>query len=169
MTILMRSALQTDLPQIIEIYNSTIPSRMSTADLHPVTVESRLPWFKEHQGFDKPLIVYEEEDKIKGWISLSSFYGRPAYQNTVEISLYVDPNHHRQGIGKELLTYILYEPRFSENKTILAFIFAHNLPSLNLFKSYNFLQWGYLPQVAELDGIKRDLVILGWRKPETTI
>lgn len=45
--------------------------------------------------------------------------------------------------------------------TIVAYIFGHNIPSLKLFKSFGFTQWGLLPQVAELDGIKRDLVILG--------
>jgi L-amino acid N-acyltransferase YncA len=32
---------------------------------------------------------------------------------------------------------------------------------LNLFKKHQFQQWGYLPEVAQLDDQKRDLVILG--------
>ena len=44
-----------DLDQIVSIYNSTIPSRMVTADLEPVSVESRLPWYKEHHPGKRPL------------------------------------------------------------------------------------------------------------------
>ena len=36
-----RDALKTDLEKIVEIYNSTIPSRMVTADTEPVSVESK--------------------------------------------------------------------------------------------------------------------------------
>jgi phosphinothricin acetyltransferase len=38
-------AVRDDLPAIIDIYNATIPGRMVTADLEPITVESRLRWF----------------------------------------------------------------------------------------------------------------------------
>lgn len=41
MTINIRSAITEDLPRIVEIYNSTVDSRMVTADTSPVTVESR--------------------------------------------------------------------------------------------------------------------------------
>ena len=37
----LRDATEADLPAIVEIYNATIPGRMVTADLEPVTVESR--------------------------------------------------------------------------------------------------------------------------------
>ena len=42
----LRNATEHDLPAIVAIYNATIPSRMVTADLDPVTVEaygSRVP------------------------------------------------------------------------------------------------------------------------------
>jgi len=37
----LRDATEVDLPAIVDIYNSVIPGRMVTADLEPVTVESR--------------------------------------------------------------------------------------------------------------------------------
>jgi L-amino acid N-acyltransferase YncA len=47
-----REATRADLPSIVEIYNATIPSRMVTADLEPVSVESRVHWFEQHRpGF----------------------------------------------------------------------------------------------------------------------
>ena len=47
--------------------------------------------------------------------------------------------------------------------TFLAFVFGHNVPSLALFERAGFVRWGQLPRVAELDGIERDVVILGRR------
>ena len=46
---------------------------------------------------------------------------------------------------------------------LLGFIFAHNEPSLRLFEKLGFARWGCLPRVAELDGVERDLVIVGLR------
>jgi phosphinothricin acetyltransferase len=46
---------------------------------------------------------------------------------------------------------------------LLGFIFGHNEPSLKLFERFGFEKWGHLPSVAELDGIERDLVIVGKR------
>ncbi|MGL4854524.1 MAG: GNAT family N-acetyltransferase, partial [Lentisphaeria bacterium] len=37
-----------DLPQIVDIYNSTVASRMVTADTHTISVESRIQWFHNH-------------------------------------------------------------------------------------------------------------------------
>jgi L-amino acid N-acyltransferase YncA len=44
----IRDAVPADLPGIVEIYNSTVPSRMVTADPEPISVESRREWFFDH-------------------------------------------------------------------------------------------------------------------------
>ena len=50
--------------------------------------------------------------------------------------------------------------------TLLGFIFAHNEPSLRLFEGFGFQRWARLPRVANLDGVERDLDILGLRVPD---
>ena len=158
-----RPASHEDLERIVEIYNSTIPSRMVTGDTEAVSVAAREAWFDEHDPVARPLWVAEEEKVCVGWLSLSSFYGRPAYRATVEVSLYVDQNHRRQGVGSYLLSEaISYAPSVGI-ETLLGFIFGHNQPSLSLFHRFSFTQWGCLPRVAELDGTERDVVILGRR------
>ncbi len=94
-----RIAKREDLPQIVDIYNSTIPSRLVTADTEPVSVESRVRWFDEHSADFRPLWVVEVYGHIGGWLSFSSFYGRPAYSKTAEISVYVNQAHRKQGLG----------------------------------------------------------------------
>jgi phosphinothricin acetyltransferase len=162
----IRDAIATDLPTIVEIYNASIPSRMATADTELISVESRLSWFREHSPTSRPLWVIENEQQIAGWLSFRSFYGRPAYQKTAELSLYISPHFHRQGMGKRLLERAIAKSPELGLHTLVGFIFAHNLPSLNLFSKYHFQPWGYLPRIAELDGIERDLVIVGCRCAE---
>ena len=159
----LRHAVENDLPSIVDIYNSTIPSRMVTADTTPVTVESRLAWFREHNPQNRPIWVVEDGGFILGWLSFSSFYNRPAYHSTTEISIYIAEESRGKGIGKKLLSKAIQECPKLGITTILGFIFGHNEPSLQLFLKYDFERWGFLPKVAVLDGIERDLVILGLR------
>lgn len=157
----IRDALEADLSAIVEIYNAAIPGRMATADTEPVSVESRKGWFYEHNFASRPLWVMEVNGVIAGWLSFQSFYDRPAYRGTSELSLYVSPHYRRRGVGKQLLQQAIRQSPTLGLNTLVGFIFAHNQPSLQLFAKHQFQRWGYLPKVAELDGIERDLVIVG--------
>lgn len=164
-----RNATLNDLPTIVAIYNSTIASREVTADTEPVSVESRLAWFHDHTPERRPLWVIERADEdsaapaILGWISYSNFYGRPAYSGTAEVSIYIDEAARGKGIGRYALQEAIdFAPSINVH-TLLGFIFGHNQPSLGLFSKFGFDTWANLPKVANLDGIERDLIILGKR------
>ena len=88
----LRDAVEADLPSIVAIYNTTIPGRGVTADLEPVSVESRVAWFRAHHPERRPMWIVEDDEDMLGWLSFSDFYGRPAYSATAEISIYVAPS-----------------------------------------------------------------------------
>lgn len=159
----IRPARLNDLPAIVSIYNAAIPGRQATADTEPVSVESRMQWFREHDPAIRPLWVLEHGDELLGWVSLSSFYGRPAYQATAEVSLYLAPSAQGQGFGRQLLQHAISAAPELGLCTLLGFIFAHNQPSLKLFARQGFTSWGLLPRVARLDRRECDLHILGLR------
>ncbi len=66
----IRDAVEPDPHTIVEIYNSTIPSRIVSADTEPVSVEQRLPWFRKHEPTRRPLRVAEKAGELIGWLSL---------------------------------------------------------------------------------------------------
>ncbi|MCO6549606.1 MAG: N-acetyltransferase [Gilliamella sp.] len=152
-----------DLPFIVDVYNSTITGRQVTADTVPVSVESRLEWFYQHNPNNRPLWLIKYQDKPCGWISLSSFYGRPAFYKTVEISLYLHQDFRGKKIGQFMVDKIEQFAKQAGIEAIFSYVFRHNLPSVNLFKKMQYQQWGLLPKIAELDNVQRDLVILGKR------
>ncbi|OCG39898.1 GNAT family N-acetyltransferase [Gilliamella sp. Bif1-4] len=152
-----------DLPFIVDVYNSTIAGRQVTADTVPVSVESRLEWFYQHNPKNRPLWLIKYQDRPCGWISLSSFYGRPAFYKTVEISLYLHQDFRGKKIGQFMVDKIEQFAKQAGIEAIFSYVFRHNLPSVNLFKKMQYQQWGLLPKIAELDNVQRDLVILGKR------
>ena len=157
----IRDAEISDLPIIVDIYNSTISSKMVTADTEPVSVESRMKWFDDHSPAIRPLWVVESNGNICAWVSFQSFYGRPAYNATAEISIYIHQDFRGKKLGKYLIQQALDACPKLKIKTLLGFIFAHNEPSVKLFNRFGFEKWAHLPNVAELDGVERDLLILG--------
>lgn len=158
-----RHATLHDLPAIVAIYNSVVAGRMVTADTEPVSVESKLNWFNSHNTSKRPLFIVQNKNNIIGWVSLESFYGRPAYSQTAEVSIYLDEAARGKGYGKEILSYILNQCPSFGIKTLLGYIFAHNEHSLKLFETLGFKQWALFPNVAVLDGVERSLIIVGKR------
>jgi L-amino acid N-acyltransferase YncA len=159
----IRDATPADLPAIVEIYNSTVPSRMVTADVEPVPVESRRAWFREHDPESRPIWVAEVDGEIAGWLSFEDFRKRAAYHATAEVSVYVSEKHRRRGIGRRLLEEAIRRAPELGLKTLTGGIFGHNGPSIRLFEGFGFERWAHYPRVAELDGVERDLVVLGLR------
>lgn len=163
-TLNYRDASLEDLSIIVDIYNTTIASRMVTADTEEVSIESRLPWFEAHNAVSRPLWMIENTEKeTVGWVSFQSFYGRPAYNATAEISIYLHEDFRNKGLGREILQYAIQQSPSLGIKTILGFIFAHNIASIRLFEKLGFEEWANLPNIANLDGIDRSLIILGKR------
>lgn len=162
--IMFRNAKASDLPRIVAIYNSTIASGMVTADTEAVSVASRQQWFEDHHPEQRPLWVVENNAKeIVGWVSFQSFYGRPAYAATAEISIYIEEQQRGKGMGKQILSYCIDKAPTFGLKTLLGFIFAHNEPSLKLFRHFGFEDWATLPNIALIEGQERSLKILGKR------
>jgi L-amino acid N-acyltransferase YncA len=160
---IIRLARDDDLPAVVAIYNAAIPGRLATADTEPVTVDERREWFRAFDAARRPLWVLEDGGEIRAWLSLRSYYGRPAYHRTVEAAVYVAPEYQRRGYAGRLLAHALEAAPGLGIATLLAFVFAHNQPSVALFMRHGFAGWGRLPRVAEMDGVERDLLILGCR------
>lgn len=158
---IISEAVLADLPDIVDIYNSTIESRQSTADLQPVSVAERLPWFEAHGG-KRPLFALKDANGlVLAWGSFSDYYPRRAYHISAEISVYVRHDMRGVGVGKTLLRYMLERAPSLGIKNILAVIFGHNHASIRLFQSFGFQEWGRLPQVCDLETQTADIVILG--------
>lgn len=161
MSIQFENARHADLPRIVAIYNEIIPSCLATADLTPVSVASREDWFASFDPASRPIWVIKVDDQIAGWVSLESFYGRPAYQHTAEISIYLDAAFRHHGLGQRALDFVISQLDRLDLNRIVAFIFTHNQPSQGLFQKNGFTVWGHLPDVALMDGQLRSLDILG--------
>jgi len=150
-----------DLPAIVDTYNATVAGRLVTADLEPVSIESKKDWFNNHNPETRPLYIIEIDNTYAGWMSFNSFYGRPAYHKTAELSIYLESKMQGKGLGNYCLKYAIEKCPSLQITSLLGFIFGHNEPSLKLFYKHGFEKWAHLPEIADMEGVLRDLIIVG--------
>ena len=156
----IRDATLADLPAIVDIYNQSIPAGRSTADLTPITVEERREWFARF-GERRPIwVALDETETVVACIYLTSFYGgRAAYDKTAEVSLYIAPSWQNRGVGTGLMERMIAHCPQIGVTTLLGMHFDHNEATLRLNEKFGFEIVGHLPEIAEIGGEKRGLLI----------
>ena len=160
----IRNATIDDLERIVEIYNESIPGGWSTADRAPVTVSDRLDWFNTFDTSKRPIWVAECDGSVVATTYLSSFYGgRPAYNTTAEISIYICNSFQKRGLGTMLKKWVINKCPELGIATLLSMHFDHNEATRKINAQLGFEQMGHLTDIAIVDGIARGLIIWGLR------
>ncbi|MFN5674123.1 MAG: GNAT family N-acetyltransferase [Bacteroidota bacterium] len=150
-----------DLEQITCTYNAAIAFGGITADTTAQSVNSRLIWYNQHIESQLPVWTIYCNKNYCGWMSLSAFYGRPAYLGCKEVSIYLNPEFYNQGIGTHALLELIKYAQAHNLHTLLAFIFSKNLNSIHLFAKLGFKPWGILPEIADVKNYFENLEIWG--------
>ena len=144
----IREAIESDLPQLLNIYNEIILNTTAVYDYEPHSLEMRRQWFdaKKEQGF--PIFVAEDSERILGFSSIGPFRAWAAYKYSVENSVYVAAGARGHGVGRLLLAPLIDAARKLNLHTIIAGIDAMNEASLRLHKSFGFEEVAYFKQVG---------------------
>jgi phosphinothricin acetyltransferase len=106
--ILIRHAADGDLDPLVRIYNHYIENTAVTFDTTPFSVTERIAWFTSFSE-DSPhrLMVAERGDEMLGFASSAPFKNRPAYNTSVETSIYLAPDSIGSGVGTRLFGALL--------------------------------------------------------------
>jgi len=150
---IIRTATETDVPAITEIYNQAIALGNATAHMSPVSVTNRLAWLNEHQPDKNPVYVAATDDQAAGYCSISAYRpDRMALRHTKEISYYVHEDYRGQGVGTALLEHAISMCPSLQIKTLFAILLDNNPASIALLEKFGFAQWGHMPGVADFNG-----------------
>lgn len=164
MHITIRTAQPSDLDALTRIYNQAIDAGLKTGDTERVSVESRLAWMQEHLDGVHPILVAVGESKVVGYLAIGPYRkGRKALSRTVEVSVYIDSDDQKQGIGTRLLTDAIAVCLANGIKTLIAIVIDANAPSQRLLQAFGFAQWGLLPDVLEYQGREYSHIYFGKR------
>ena len=143
----IRPAVEADLSQINDIYNYYVATSTCVWTTIPCTEPERKAWYREHDE-TMPILVAERHGSIVGWGALSSFRTAYTIAGTLEDSIYVHHDFHRQGIGSKLLIKLIEIARCNGLHSILANISADQEPSILIHEKYGFQKVAHLQQVG---------------------
>ena len=156
---LIRPATLQDQPGILTIYNESVLNSTATFDTDPRTPEKQVEWFNRHKA-NHPVLVEEENGQIAGWASLSPWSDRCAYDSTVEVSVYLAPEHRGKGLGFQLLQLVTEAGRKAGNHTVISRISSDNLASIRIHEKAGYSMVGTMKEVGFKFGRLLDVVMM---------
>ena len=143
----IRVARESDLEQILEIYNHAVVHTTATFDVTARALEAQRSWFAEHVA-PHPVVVWEEGGRVLGWGSISPYAPRPAYRFAGEVSVYVGAVSRRRGIGEALVRDLVARAQAGGLHTLVALITDENEASTRLADKTGFHRTGTLEEVG---------------------
>jgi L-amino acid N-acyltransferase len=148
MNIEIRPAGIDDLEAMLAIYNDAIVNTTAVYDYQPRAADAQRRWFETKQAQRLPVLVAAESATIIGFGSFGPFRPWPAYQYTVENSLYVDSAFRRKGAGTALLASLVAAAQTAGYHAMVAGIDATNEASLALHRKAGFEPVGHFREVG---------------------
>lgn len=143
----IRPASAGDLPAIAALYDHYITHSTCTFAETPEDEVYWRDWLAAHVG-PLPAIVAIHHSAVVGWGCLSRWQTRCAYRFSVEGSVYVAPEHFRQGIGAAILDALISLARRHGYHSIIAQIADHQRASEALHSGRGFRRVGCLEGVG---------------------
>lgn len=135
---MIRKAAEHDLSAIKDIYNYAVLNTTATYDINPRDDKYFANMLSEHTG-KYLLAVYEDNGDIIGYVALSQFSRRDAYDIAAELSVYVKADCQNKHIGTQLIEYALQEAQKNNRfLTVVSLITSENEHSIYLHKQFGF-------------------------------
>ena len=146
---LIRSAQVDDFASIQSIYAIEVREHTATFEITPPDMEEMTRRWRHITDMGLPYLVAELDGDVVGYAYASSYRSRPAYSHTVEDSVYVARDNHRQGLGRVLLAELMHRCRDLGKRQMIAIIgdSVHNA-SIRLHENAGFRHVGTLKQVG---------------------
>jgi L-amino acid N-acyltransferase YncA len=158
--ITIRFARETDLPEILEIYNEVILHTTAVYTYEPQTPEMRKTWYDDKVKAGYPVFVAEEDGRVIGLSSYGPFRAWPAYKYTIENSVYVAESSRGKGVARLLMQPLIDAARSQGYHAIIAGIDSSNEPSIRLHRSFGFGEVAHFREVGYKFGRWLDLTFM---------
>ncbi len=145
---IIRNATQHDISSLLTLYNYEIKHSTAVYRYDPYTYEEMEDYCNEKWKNKWPLLVADLNDEVVGFATYGAFRTRPAYQFTVEHSVYVDVDHRKQGIARKLMHELIRIGKQNNKRSMIGGIDADNKVSIAFHRSIGFEEVAHFRQVG---------------------
>jgi phosphinothricin acetyltransferase len=135
----VRPCAESDLEPLNDIYNQYVKATHFTFDVEPITIEARREWFSHYSASGRyRLLVGVSEGKVVGFACSSRFRPKPAYETSVETTIYLAPGAMGQGAGSKLYTELFKSLENEDVHRAYAGVSLPNPPSIAVHERFGF-------------------------------
>ncbi len=156
----VRLAVASDAEAIRAIYNREVLGSTATFDLVPRRHEDQVAWLVAHDGAHPATVAVGDDGSIVGFGSLSPWRSRPAYNTSVEDSVYVRDDQRGRGVGRLLLADLVERARAHGFHAVFARIVGGHEASIALHAALGFEVAGVEREVGRKFGRWLDVVVM---------
>jgi L-amino acid N-acyltransferase YncA len=129
------------------IFNDAIANSTALFDYEPRMAQVVEAWFAQRERSGIPVLGIEDAaGELLGFASYGIFRAAPAYQYSMEHSVYVREDHRGRGLGKRLLKELIEAARARGVHVLVGVIESRNLPSIALHEALGFTLAGLLKE-----------------------
>jgi L-amino acid N-acyltransferase YncA len=159
--VIIRAAVASDMNAITLIYAHHVSYGTGTFETEPPDrVEIARRW-SEVAARGLPWLVADDSGEVVGYAYAAPYRARPAYQHTVEDSVYVRVDRLGTGLGKQLMPALITAAQACGMRQMIAVVGdSANLASINLHRRFGFHDAGLLKDVGFKFGRWLDTVFL---------
>ncbi len=144
---MIRPVKISDAEKILDIYNYYVEHTVATFDLELLSLDTFTDKIKSII-LNYPFIVYEEDNEILGYAYGSKFRPKPAYNKTVESTVYVKHGAHGKQIGTQLYADLLALLKRNNLHIVLGVLTLPNEASVKLHEKFGFKQVAHLKEAG---------------------
>jgi phosphinothricin acetyltransferase len=157
----IRPATTEDLGAVAAIFGHYVTSSVVTFEVTPPTVEYWCRARDDLAGRGLPFLVCECADRVVGYAYAAPWRPKPAYEHTVESTVYLAPGHTGQGLGRQLLDALLRHCARAGVEQVIAVIADSGVPaSAALHRACGFTEAGRLRNVGRKHGRVIDTLLM---------
>lgn len=149
----IRTGKLADVSSITDIFNYYIEHSNARFEESPLSVDNRLEWFSQFKPDSRHQIyVANDNDKLIGFACSQPYRAMAAFEETVEVTVYLAPLIQGKGVGSKL-----YEKLFSAIQAhgvhrVLSGVALPNEASIALHKRFGFREVGVFNEYAQKNG-----------------
>ena len=145
----IREAQLEDCPHIVQIYNHYIRNSTTTFEIEPI--DGTEIWHRIESVFNHNLpyfVAIESAQNLVGYAYATKWRARKAYQFSVEISVYLNPERKGSGIGTALYTRLFEALRSQDIHTVIGGITLPNPQSIGLHEKFGMKKIAHFEEVG---------------------
>ena len=131
--------------EMLDIFNDAILNTTALYEYEPRTMAVMEQWFESKTQGDYPVIgAFDDNGRLMGFASFGKFREQPAFQFTVEHSIYVSSDFRGQGVAMELMKTIIVLAARQGYRSLIGAIDLENIASLRLHQKFGFEEVGVI-------------------------